>query len=189
METYTPSEEEIEKYGEDVFVAYNWAINNWITTIDDVSKVKFNKKITRAELAKMMVVFMSWTLQREPLLTWEVNYKDVDSKKLWDLTWYIQLAYQYQIMGIRSDWTPMENFNPDKTVTRAEFATVLSRVLFGNTYNQGWVKYYEKHIEALEKANILNNTNPNLVEARWRIMTMLYNTQNIIVSNDKQGGL
>jgi hypothetical protein len=28
METYTPSEEEIEKYGEDVFVAYNWAINN-----------------------------------------------------------------------------------------------------------------------------------------------------------------
>jgi hypothetical protein len=31
----------------------------------------------------------------------------------------------------------MENFNPDKTVTRAEFATVLSRVLFGNKYNQG----------------------------------------------------
>jgi hypothetical protein len=25
---YIPSEEEIEKYGEDVFVAYNWAINN-----------------------------------------------------------------------------------------------------------------------------------------------------------------
>lgn len=189
IQAYTPSVEEIEKYGEDVFVAYNWAINNWITTIDNVSKVKFNKKITRAELAKMMVVFMSWTLQREPLLTWEVNYKDIDAKKLWDLTWYIQLAYQYQIMGIRSDWSPMENFNPDKTVTRAEFATVLSRVLFGNTYNQGWVKYYEKHIEALEKANILNNTNPNLVEARWRIMTMLYNTQNIIVSNDNQGGL
>jgi hypothetical protein len=28
IEVYTPSEEEIEKYGEDVFVAYNWAINN-----------------------------------------------------------------------------------------------------------------------------------------------------------------
>jgi hypothetical protein len=56
---YTPSQEEIEKYGEDVFVAYNWAIKNGITTIDDVSQVKFNKKITRAELAKMMVEFMS----------------------------------------------------------------------------------------------------------------------------------
>jgi hypothetical protein len=27
-EIYTPSEEEIQKYGEDVFVAYNRAINN-----------------------------------------------------------------------------------------------------------------------------------------------------------------
>jgi hypothetical protein len=28
IEVYTPSEEEIKKYGEEVFVAYNWAINN-----------------------------------------------------------------------------------------------------------------------------------------------------------------
>lgn len=189
IEVYTPSEEEIEKYGEDVFVAYNWAINNWITTIDDVSQVKFNKKITRAELAKMMVAFMSWTLGKEPTTTWEVNYKDVDSEKLWDLAWYIQLAYQYQIMWINADWTPIEDFNPNKTVTRAEFATVLSRVLYGNIYNQNWKDYYEKHIEALEKANILSNTNPNLVEARWRIMTMLYNTQNNITNTDNQGVL
>ena len=186
---YTPSQEEIEKYGEDVFVAYNWAIKNGITTIDDVSQVKFNKKITRAELAKMMVEFMSWTLQRELIITWEAKYKDVNTKKLWDLAWYIELAYQYQIMWINADWAPIEDFNPDKTVTRAEFATVLSRILFGNTYNQSWKNYYEKHIDALGKANILNNTNPDLVEARWRIMTMLYNAQNSIVSNSNQGGL
>lgn len=174
---YTPSDEEIEKYGEDVFIAYNWAINNWITTIDDVSKVKFNKKITRAELAKMMVVFMSWVLEKEPVITGDVDYRDVDSQKLGDLAWYIQLAYQYQIMWINADGTPIEDFNPEKNVTRAEFATVLSRVLFGDTYNQAGKNYYEKHIEALEKANILSNTNPDLVEARWWIMTMLYNTQ------------
>lgn len=174
---YMPTEEEIEKYGEDVFVAYNWAINNWITTIDDVSKVKFNKKITRAELAKMMVVFMSWVLEKEPILTGDINYEDVDPQKLWDLTWYIELAYKYQIMWIKADWSSLKNFNPDRTVTRAEFATVLSRVLYGNIYNQTWKNYYEKHIEALEKANILSNTNPDLVEARWWIMTMLYNTQ------------
>jgi hypothetical protein len=28
FEVYTPSQEEIDKYGEDVFVAYNWAIKN-----------------------------------------------------------------------------------------------------------------------------------------------------------------
>lgn len=177
-DSYIPSEEEIQKYGQDVFIAYNWAIHNWISTINDINEAKLNKKITRAELAKMMVVFMSWTLQREPIIEEEANYKDVDSKKLWDLAWYIELAYQYQIMGINADWTPIDEFNPNKTVSRWEFATVLSRVLFGNKYNQNWANYYEKHIEALEEAHILNNTNPNLVEARWWIMTMLYNTQN-----------
>jgi len=177
VNAYTPSEEEIEKFGQELFDAYNWAINNWITTIDDIDKAKLDKKITRAELAKMMVEFMSWVLGKERIITDEVSYSDVDSEKLWNLAWYIQLAYQYQIMWIKEDWSPMEKFNPNKTVTRAEFATVLSRVLFGNTYNQSWENYYEKHIEALKKVNILSNTNPNLVEARWWIMTMLYKSQ------------
>jgi hypothetical protein len=56
---YSPSTEEIEKYGQEMFDAYNRAISNLITTIDDINKVKLNTKITRAELAKMMVVFMS----------------------------------------------------------------------------------------------------------------------------------
>ena len=179
IEVYTPSEEEIKKYGEEVFVAYNWAINNWITTIDDVSKVQFNKKITRAELAKMMVEFMSWTLKKQPIITWEVNYRDVNYKKLWDLAWYVQLAYQYQIMWINADWTPIEDFNPNKTVTRSEFATVLSRIIFEDKYNQDWENYYEKHIKALEKVNILGNTDPNLIEARWWIMIMLYKSKDI----------
>lgn len=177
VNVYTPSEEEIEKFGQELFDAYNWAINNWITTIDDIDKAKLDKKITRAELAKMMVEFMSWVLGKERIIIDEVSYNDVDSEKLWDLAWYIQLAYQYQIMWIKEDWSPMEKFNPNKTITRAEFATVLSRVLFGNIYNQSWENYYEKHIEALEKVSILSNTNPNLVEARWWIMTMLYKSQ------------
>jgi hypothetical protein len=58
-DSYIPSEEEIQKYGQDVFIAYNWAIHNGISTINDINEAKLNKKITRAELAKMMVVFMS----------------------------------------------------------------------------------------------------------------------------------
>ena len=178
-DAYIPSEEDIKKYGQELFDAYNWAISNWITTIDDINKAKLNTKITRGELAKMMVMFMSWVLQKEPIITGSVNYKDVDAKKLWDLEWYIQLAYQYQIMGINADWTPIEKFDPKKPVTRWEFATVLSRILYSNTYNQSWAKYYEKHIEALNKANILSDTNPNLTEWRWWIMTMLYRTKDI----------
>ena len=174
---YVPTNEEVQRFWEEVFVAYNWAIANWITTIDDINKAKLNTNITRAELAKMMVVFMSWVLQKEPVIIDTTTYKDVNSNKLWDLTWYIQLAYQYQIMWINADWSPMENFSPNKPVSRWEFATVLSRVLFGNTYNQNWLKYYEQHISALNNANILNNTDPNITEWRWWIMTMLYRSQ------------
>lgn len=174
---YTPSDEEVRRFGQEVFDAYNRAIKNWITTIDDINKAKLNTDITRAELAKMMVVFMSWVLQKEPIITENANYKDVNVNKLWDLAWYIELAYQYQIMWINADWTPMENFDPNKPVSRWEFATVLSRILFGNTYNQSWDNYYEKHIEALNKANILNDKNPDITERRWWIMTMLYRSQ------------
>jgi hypothetical protein len=135
-----------------------------------------NTKITRAELAKMMVVFMSWTLEKDPIITGSTVYKDVNKEKLWDLADYVQLAYQYQIMWINADGTPMENFNPNKPVSRWEFATVLSRVLYGDTYNQNWDKYYEKHIEALNKANILTNPDHNITEWRWWIITMLYRT-------------
>ena len=176
-DVYTPTDEEIERFWEEVFIAYNWAIGKWITTIDDINKAKLNTKITRAELAKMMVVFMSWVLEMQPVITGTTDYKDINEKKLWDLTWYIQLAYQYQIMWINADWSPMENFNPNKPISRAEFATVLSRVLFGSTYNQNGNNYYEKHIEALNKANILNDTNPKITEWRWWIMTMLYRSQ------------
>ena len=173
---YTPSSEEIEKYGQEMFDAYNRAISKWITSIDDINNAKLNTNITRAELAKMMVVFMSWVVEKEPIITGTTVYKDVKEEKLWDLAWYIQLAYQYQIMWINADGTPMENFNPNKPISRWEFATVLSRVLFGDTYNQTESIYYEKHIEALNKANILGDTNPNLTEWRWWIMTMLYRT-------------
>ena len=171
---YTPSTDEIQKYGQEMFDAYNWAITNWITNIDDINKAKLNTKITRAELAKMMVVFMSSVLNKEPIIQDRANYSDVDPEKLWDLAWYIQLAYQYQIMGINADWSPIEDFNPNKPISRWEFATVLSRILYGNTYNQNWVKFYEKHIKALNDAQILSDTNPNLTEWRWWIMTMLY---------------
>ena len=87
---------------------------------------------------------------------------------------YVTLAYQYQIMGINADGTPLQYFNPAWKVSRAEFATVLSRVLFGNKFNQDWSKYWEKHIKALEESGILTNTDPNIQELRWWILLMLY---------------
>lgn len=52
-----------------------------------------------------------------------------------DLAEYIVLSYQLGLMGIDTQGA-LKTFNPHGIVTRAEFATVLSRALFGNKYNQ-----------------------------------------------------
>lgn len=65
---------------------------------------------------------------------------------------YIQLAYQLQIMGVDAEGNALAIFNPDRTVMRAEFATVLSRVLYGDLYNQSGSDFYSAHLGALQQS-------------------------------------
>ena len=83
-------------------------------------------------------------------------------------------------MWIHYNGTPLRYFDPSWKVSRAEFATVLSRVLFWDKYNQDWSKYYEKHIKAFEEVGILNNTNPSIQEHRWWVMLMLKRSLSIL---------
>ncbi|MBQ9554277.1 hypothetical protein IJU97_05005 [bacterium] len=69
-------------------------------------------------------------------------------------------------MGIHADGTPLTKFNPNRLVTRKEFATVFSRVLYGNKYNTYGDDYYTRHLNALKGAGILDNTTPQLQELR-----------------------
>ncbi len=173
-------------YDPELVAAYEWAYKNGITTMDTIEKARLNDRITRAELAKMMVVFMSWVLQKEPVITGNAGYKDVSEKGQGDLAWYIELAYQYQIMWINADGKALQNFNPNGKVSRAEFATVLSRVLYGSKYNQSWANYYELHIQALSEAKILKDTNPAIKEFRGWILLMLYRSQNGELNNNSE---
>ena len=53
----------------------------------------------------------------------------VDDQIWWDLQDYIKESCYYGIMG--NGW---EKFRPKDYVTRGEFATILSRVLWGDKY-------------------------------------------------------
>ena len=162
-------------YSDEQIDAYTWAYKQWITTMPTIERAKLDSYITREQLAKMMVVFMSKVLGKKPVINKTVKYRDVSVKTRWQEFYdYIQLAYQYQIMWINAKWKPIRYFNPSWKVTRAEFATVLSRVLYWSKYNQSWSKYYEKHIKALENDGILTNIDPSIQELRWWIMLMLF---------------
>ena len=163
----------VEKFGQEQIDAYKWALGNGITTMKTVGAARLDEPLTRAELAKMMVVYIQKVLEKDPILTGDVNYSDV-GEELGDLFGYIKLAYQYQIMWINADGTPIELFNPYGLVTRWEYATVFSRVLFGDKFNKTGEDFYTKHLEALKAAWILTNTIPTIQEMRGWVMLMMY---------------
>ena len=166
------------KYDEEQVAAYEWALEKGITTINDIEKARLADGLTRAELAKMMSQYMTQVLWQTPATTEEkANYADVD-ESLGDLADFIQTAYAYKIMWINADGTPLENFNPNGLVTRAEYATVFSRVLYGDKYNKAEWNYYEDHLAALKEAGILTNTTPTIQEIRGWVMLMMYRSVN-----------
>lgn len=92
---------------------------------------------------------------------------------------YMRQSCRLGIMGLESDGiTPLASFNPNAYVTRAQFGTVLSRVLYGNTYdNHSATQWRVGHLSNLQSNNIITMTDPNLKEFRGWIMMMLYRTQ------------
>jgi hypothetical protein len=170
---YVPNAADIQKYGEELAKVYQWAEENWVIPSKDINKANLNLEISREDIAEIMVNYAINVLWRQPILTGNANYQDVSASD----SNYIQLAYQYQIMGVDANWNPTKKFNPKKLVNRWEFGTIFSRVLFGDTYNLDWANYYENHLNALNKANIITNINPNLKERKRYILTILYNAR------------
>ncbi len=160
--------------------AYCYAYIRDITT-QDVEHVNWNGKITRAELAKMMVNYKVTLIGGEPQHSpEECRFQD---GKIWgDLENYIMSACIFWIMGQDGNGGVNPYFEPHKTVSRAEFATVLSRVLFGDTFNQTEENkpYYEKHLEALHHYEVINTPDATIQEKRGWIMLMLLRAGNAL---------
>ena len=88
----------VAKFGQEQIDAYKWAHDKGITTMDTVEDARLDEPLTRAELAKMMVVYMAKIAKKSPVVTGTVSYSDVKAEEIGDLAGYIQLAYQFQIM-------------------------------------------------------------------------------------------
>jgi|GEM_PF-4858411 len=62
-------------------------------------------------------------------------------------------------MGINNDKTIKTKFAPDDEITRAEFGTIISRLLYKNINNDisPNKERYDKHLEILNKEKIIND--------------------------------
>ena len=160
------SQEEIEKYWIEQLKAYFWALQNGITTIDSFKDADIEWWLTRIAMAKMLSQYAITILWKTPDSTKVKEFSDVNSQLDEQYHNGVSLAYQLWIM-----WIWIEKFRPYGLVTRAEFATALSRLVYW-TLDWEWV-YYKPHLSILKENWVIVNDDPNLKEIRGYVMLML----------------
>ena len=147
--------------------AYNYAFANNITTMNTFEKANMMGTLKRAHLAKMLSEYAAANTDNEINTSLTCEFPDIANQNV-ELQWFIKEACQRGLMGVN-----IERFNPNGEVTRAEFGTAFSRLLFGDVHNGG-NPYYINHLQALNDADIMNNiSNPSMIEIRGYVMLMM----------------
>jgi len=98
-----------------------------------------------------------------------------------EMKFFTKTACQLNLMWLHPDGnTPKQVFDPEQFVDRAQFGTILSRLIYGDVYNvYTWenYKWYEKHLRALYEDSIMSKIqDPFMLEKRARILLMLKRT-------------
>ena len=161
-----------QTYTQEFQEAYEFAKWNWITTMPTIQKANMEWKLTRIAMAKMLSQYAMNVLWQKPANIVTPEFNDVTDKLNSDYDDWVTLAYQLWIMWQNMPWN---NFRPNDEVTRAEFATALSRMAYWTSdWEYKWTaKYYIHHMEKLVREWIITNDDPNMKELRWYVMIML----------------
>ena len=157
-----------QAYSDEFKKAYEFVFKNWITTMDTIEKANMNKPLTRIAMAKMLSYYAINILWKKPANIVVPKFSDVTDKMDEEYDNWVTLAYQLWIMWINM---PNNKFRPNDLVTRAEFGTALSRMLYGT--EDGKDVYYSTHLAKLMEEWIITNDTPTLQELRWYVMIML----------------
>lgn len=148
--------------------AYEYAKSHWLTNSTSIDDADMDWWLTRIAMAKMLSNYAINVLWKIPEMKDNCSFGDVSQVLDFDYDNWVSNACKLNIM-----WVWMTDFRPYDFVQRAEFATALSRLLFGIS---DWIwtqEYYAPHLLKLKKEWIISDTNPNLQEKRWYIMLML----------------
>lgn len=158
-------------YSAEMNSAYLYAYDIGITTMNTIQKSNMTWSLIRAHMAKMMVNYAIKVMSGVVNSGRVCEFNDIAEQSA-EMKLYIKLACQLGLMGVG-----ISNFDPNGEVTRAQFGTVLSRVLWGDKYNT-WIPFYLDHLNALKINTIISNTDPELKELRGYVMLMLMRASN-----------
>jgi uncharacterized delta-60 repeat protein len=148
-------------------LAYRRAL--WLHMFSSLDNI--NGKITRAELARLMTIYAIKELNKNPgKIYWCEKFQDFWSNE--EINMYMKLSCHLWIMWLHADGkTPKKKFQPQSYVTRAEFGTAFSRLLYGDTYdNNNGTRYRVNHLNHLKREHILTIIDPKIKESRKRVL-------------------
>lgn len=144
-------------YTDEIIDAYTWAYQRDVTTMETLDKALPDDIMIRGHMAKVVVNYMVNVLGR-PMpkeipaqCSWNDSESDWESAEIKD---YAKKACAFGVMGIN-----MDKFLPKKRLSRAEFGTILSRILWWDKYNNGGVDvpFYIEHLAALKEEGLMND--------------------------------
>ncbi|MDD3868674.1 MAG: leucine-rich repeat domain-containing protein [Candidatus Absconditabacteria bacterium] len=154
---------------------YTRAYEKGLTTMSSLEAARFDDAITRAEFAKVISVYATKYLEKIPdsSKTACAEYKDLNTTNA-ELAGYVVQSCELGLMGYWSNGVvTKEYFSPNGVVTRAEVATILSRLLRGNIYAGEEINWYQEHLSAVKNAGIIQiDIDPKTKELRGNIFTM-----------------
>ena len=156
-------------YDSETKAAYLFACAHNITTERTIDKAIATGNVYRDEMAKMLVNFAVNVLGKKLDTTKTCQFTDTTDEDS-EMKGYMTEACQLGLMGYEGDGvTQSTTFNPQDTVTRAQFGTVVSRLLWGDKYNTTATDTgarYSGHLNALQKAGIITVITPDILEQR-----------------------
>lgn len=173
-------------FSEELKSAYLYSYMYGVTTMCPIQKARLTGYIPRNHFSKMISEFAVNVLWRTP----DVGKAGCDSfddisEDTEELRWFIKTACELNLMWLHSDGkTPKDSFYSDVYITRAQFGTVFSRLLFGDEYNiedesvvyqQEWYRY-KNHLEALKEYGVMTKIDwdwPTTLELKWWVMLMM----------------
>ena len=165
-------------FSQDFIDAYQFAFSNGITTATNIYDADMTGFLIRADVAKIISNYAINILGKVPDISNPCLFDDIE-KETPEMKWYIINVCQLWLMGYdKSNILKKDNFEPNSYVDRAQFWTILSRLLYGEV-NDGGTPYYINHLLALKLDDIMFNIDqPFVRELRWYVMLMLMRSFN-----------
>lgn len=170
--------------------AYAWARSKGLTSQPTYDSFEPYSPLLRKHMAKFLSQFAVNVLGKTPD-TSRTDCKFIDmGLETQEMKDYAVMACQLGMMGYKPDSVTVHStFWPNEVVTRAQYWTALSRLLWGDTYavsNAQANQYWVRHLAALKDAGIMTQIEtPHQVELRgWVLLTLWRQASTLVAASN-----